>query len=135
MRGCVGALSRNTPLAATVAEMAYAAALKDGRFDPVAGHELASLQIEISVLSPLEPLVELSDLTIGRDGLLVSGLGCRGVLLPQVAEDLGWDAEMFAEQTCLKAGLPKDGFRRLGVRMFRFSAEVISEADVLPPGP
>jgi AmmeMemoRadiSam system protein A len=131
LRGCVGSVSASAPLVQVVAEMTHAAASRDLRFPPVSAGEIDELTIEVSVLSALEPLGDLSEVEIGKDGLLVSGLGHRGVLLPQVASEHGWDAETFAGHTCMKAGLPPDGFRQKGVEMFRFNAEVISEEDEL----
>lgn len=133
LRGCVGALSSTQPLAETVAEMAFAAATRDLRFTPVTPAELDHLLIEVSVLGPLEPVRDLSEVEIGRHGLLVKGHGHRGVLLPQVATEHGWDAETFAAQTCIKAGLSPDAYLRGEVELHRFEAEVILEAPLARP--
>lgn len=130
IRGCVGCMSAARPLAQVVSEMACAAALRDHRFPPMEASELDDVEIEISVLSPAEPVRSIDDVEIGRDGLLVVGAGRRGVLLPQVAEERGWDARTFAAHTCMKAGLPPDATERGSAELFRFHAEVFSERDV-----
>lgn len=122
-------MTADRPLPDVVWEMAGAAALRDPRFDAVRPDELDDLIIEISVLTPAEPIDSLDAVEIGRDGLLVVSGARRGVLLPQVASEHGWDASTFAEQTCLKASLDRDAWRREGVRLFKFSAEVFSEAN------
>jgi AmmeMemoRadiSam system protein A len=128
IRGCVGSMSSSRPLAEVVAEMAGAAALRDPRFRPVSKEELEDVDIEISVLDPPASCASFDDVEIGRDGLLVIGRGRRGVLLPQVAEERGWDAETFAEQTCTKAGLEPEDAHAADVQFYRFRAEVFSES-------
>jgi AmmeMemoRadiSam system protein A len=127
IRGCVGSMSSPRPLVEVVAEMAGAAAIHDPRFRPVEPEELDDVEIEISVLDAPRPIASLGDVEIGKDGLLVVGRGRRGVLLPQVAEERGWDVETFAEQTCTKAGLDPRDLHAQDVQVYRFSAEVFSE--------
>ena len=90
--------------------------------------ELPRLSIELSVLTPRELVDDLSAIEVGRDGLIVEQGKRRGLLLPQVATDHGWDRETFLAQTCVKAGLAE---RRLaaGRHVWRFSAEVFGERD------
>lgn len=126
LRGCVGMMSSDEPLLATVARMAVAAALEDGRFEPVAPGELDGLRIEISVLSPLEP-IRPEDVEVGRHGLVASRGGRRGVLLPQVPVEHGWDRETFLDHTCWKAGLPPGAWREGGVELRAFTACVFGE--------
>jgi AmmeMemoRadiSam system protein A len=126
LRGCVGLMRSEGPLLQTVSRMAVAAATQDSRFEPVAEAELDRLSIEISVLSPLEP-IRPEEVEVGRHGLLVGLGGRRGVLLPQVPGEHGWDRETFLAQTCRKAGLPEDSWRRPGVEILAFTAEVFSE--------
>lgn len=128
LRGCVGQMEASQPLVLTVAEMAVAAATRDGRFAPVAASELDSLRIEISVLSPLEP-IEPGDVELGRHGLLLRYGDSRGVLLPQVPAEHGWDREAFLAHTCEKAGLPPDTWKRPGVEIQGFTATVFGEDD------
>ena len=116
LRGCVGQMEAVEPLLETVAAMAVAAATRDGRFAPVSARELDSLRIEISVLSPLEP-IRPEDVEVGRHGLLLHYGDRRGVLLPQVPAEHGWDREAFLAHTCEKAGVPADTWKRPGVEL------------------
>ena len=125
LRGCVGYVIAAYPLYRTIAETAVAAAFYDTRFNPVTSSEAALLKIEISVLSPLFP-VGAEDVEIGRHGLVVSQGGRRGLLLPQVPVEHGWDRVMFLEQTCFKAGLPANAWRQ-GAMLEAFTAEVFAE--------
>ncbi len=98
------------------------------RFEPVTAGELVSLRIEISVLSPLEP-IRPSDVEVGRHGLLLRHGARRGVLLPQVPVEHGWHREAFLAHTCLKAGLPPDTWKRPDVELLGFTATVFGEDD------
>ena len=126
LRGCVGQLESSDPLVETVAEMAVAAATRDSRFDPVPADELASLRVEISVLSSLQP-IEPREVEVGRHGLLVRLGERRGVLLPQVPLEHAWDRESFLGHTCVKAGLPADAWRQPGIEISGFTATVFGE--------
>jgi AmmeMemoRadiSam system protein A len=125
LRGCVGYIFPVRPLYRTVADTAVSAALHDTRFPPVTGEEFPSLSIEISVLSLLRPIAP-EDVEIGRHGLLITYGSRRGLLLPQVPVEHGWDANMFLEQTCHKAGLPDDAWQH-GATIEAFTAEIFSE--------
>lgn len=127
LRGCVGYVFPTTPLYRAVAETACAAAFEDNRFDPVKLDEAPSLRIELSVLSPPRPILA-GAIEIGRHGLLVSASGVRGLLLPQVPVERGWDRVTFLEQTCRKAGLPLDAWQK-GAILEAFTAEVFGESD------
>jgi AmmeMemoRadiSam system protein A len=127
LRGCIGLLVAVKPLDETVREMARAAAVEDPRFTPVTMDELDKLQIEISVLSQMFAIAP-EDVVVGRHGLMVSYEGRRGILLPQVAPEWGWDRETFLAQTCRKAGLPMDQWRR-GAKLEAFTAEVFGEKE------
>ena len=111
-----------------IAAVAASAALDDPRFPPLQPADLDRLDVEVSVLGPLEPIDpgDPSALTIGRHGLVVEHDHRRGLLLPQVATEWGWDREQFLAQTCVKAGLPGDCWRR-GARVYRFAAEVFGD--------
>ncbi len=129
LRGCVGQVAAAHSLGETVAQCALSAALHDPRFRPVSAEEIEGLEIEISVLSDLEPVAP-QDVVVGRHGLLVSREGWRGLLLPQVAIEHGWTRERFLEETCLKAGLEPEAWRDPATRIEAFTAEVFSEADL-----
>jgi AmmeMemoRadiSam system protein A len=126
LRGCVGMMQSDRPLLETVARMAVASATEDGRFEPVTEAELAGLRIEISALGPLRP-IRPEQVEVGRHGLLISHAGRRGVLLPQVPVEHGWDRESFLAHTCRKAGLPPDTWGKAGVELLGFTAAVFSE--------
>jgi AmmeMemoRadiSam system protein A len=125
LRGCVGYVYPVKPLWRTVAETATAAAFNDTRFAPVTPEEAPRLKIEISVLSPLVPIAP-EDVEAGRHGLVVTLGSRRGLLLPQVATEYGWNARAFLEETCHKAGLPPDAWER-GAVIEAFTAEVFHE--------
>lgn len=133
LRGCVGTIRARTPLYQAVAEAAVSAALHDPRFPPLEADELPALEIEISVLSPMFPL-EPGQVKPGEHGLLISDGYYRGLLLPQVASEHGWSREQFLEETCLKAGLDREAWKR-GAKLEAFTAFVFSEANVREPEP
>jgi uncharacterized protein len=126
LRGCIGHVEADKPLAQTTAECAASAALLDPRFPPVTLFEVPEISIEISILSPLVD-VQPGDIRLGRHGLMISSGFRRGLLLPQVPAEWGWDREQFLEQTCLKAGLPPHAWER-GARIQAFTTLVIAEA-------
>ncbi|HYT75659.1 MAG TPA: AmmeMemoRadiSam system protein A [Vicinamibacterales bacterium] len=125
LRGCIGTLECRRPLAEEVARVAVSAAREDPRFAPLSPSELDGLDVEVSVLGPLEAIDprDPGAVVIGRHGLVVEQGRRRGLLLPQVATEWGWDCEMFLSQTCIKAGLPPDAWQR-GAVVYRFSAVV-----------
>ncbi len=126
LRGCIGTFISDKPLYKTVMEMAIAAATQDFRFPPVTLKELSLISIEISVLSPLKKINDVSEIEVGRHGIyIVKGFN-RGVLLPQVAVEYGWDREEFLEHTCLKAGLPPSAWKE-GADIYIFNAEIFSD--------
>jgi AmmeMemoRadiSam system protein B/AmmeMemoRadiSam system protein A len=124
LRGCIGLIRAARPLYQAVAEMALEAAFNDPRFSPLDKSEFGGLEIEISALSPLIRVQDVSEIQVGRDGLMVVLGGHSGLLLPQVATENGWDRIMLLEQTCLKAGLPKNSYKEKETQVYRFTAEV-----------
>ena len=127
LRGCVGYPTALLPLHRTVMETARAAAFDDPRFVPVTLAEAPELLVSISVLSPLCPI--LADaIEVGRHGLLITDGVRRGLLLPQVPVEQGWDRVTFLEQTCRKASLPLDAWRSAQVKIEAFTAEVFADA-------
>jgi len=125
LRGCIGYTEAVAPLFKVVQECAVAAATEDPRFPPVSPVELPSLRVEISVLTPLFP-IRPEEVDVGRHGLMVAQGRMRGLLLPQVPVELGWDRETFLDQTCVKAGLPPSAWRH-GATLQGFTAEVFGE--------
>ncbi len=132
LRGCVGYALPIAPLYRAVAETARAAAFDDSRFLPVTLEEASQLEVSLSVLSRLVSILPEA-VEVGRHGLLISDGARRGLLLPQVPVEYGWDRETFLEQTCRKAGLPLDAWRKTAT-IEAFTAEVFSDADVEVPG-
>ena len=126
LRGCIGTFAETDPLFRTVQQMAISAATRDPRFDQLAPEEVPGIAIEISVLSSLTP-AKAEEVEVGKHGLHVSRGRLRGVLLPQVAIEHGWDRPTFLEQTCRKAGLPADAWQLPGTDIEVFTAQVFSE--------
>jgi AmmeMemoRadiSam system protein A len=128
LRGCLGTLECRQDLAHEVARCGADAASIDPRFEPVSRDELPRLTVEVSVLGPLVPLMPVAPegVVVGRDGLVVEQGHRRGLLLPQVATERSWTPEQFLRQTCVKAGLAPDAWRR-GAEVYRFEADVFGE--------
>lgn len=127
LRGCVGYAMPICPLFRAVGETARAAAFNDTRFWPVTRDEFPDLKISLSVLSPLST-IRAEEVEVGRHGLLITLGSRRGLLLPQVPVEHGWDRLTFLEQTCHKAGLPGDSWRSASLEAF--SAEVFGDESV-----
>jgi len=125
LRGCVGYVLPVSSVYRAVIDTARAAAFEDARFYPVTKDEARQLKIELSVLSPPAP-ISAEEVEVGRHGLLISMVGQRGLLLPQVPAERNWDRITFLEQTCRKAGLPPDAWQR-GAVIEAFTAEVFGE--------
>jgi uncharacterized protein len=137
LRGCIGQIGSARSLIEVVAHCAKSAALQDPRFEPVRADELGEIEIELSVLSPLEEITP-EQIEVGKHGLMVSSGLTRGVLLPQVATECHWNAGRFLEETCVKAGLERDAWRVPETKIHGFTAEVFSESDFRAeelPGP
>jgi AmmeMemoRadiSam system protein A len=124
LRGCIGMIRAAMPLYEVIADMAQAAAFEDPRFTPLNERELKNIEIEISVLSPLVRVESIEEIKVGRDGLMIHLEMHSGLLLPQVPTEHGWDRMTFLEQTCLKAGLPKNSYKDARAEIYRFSADI-----------
>jgi len=127
LRGCIGHIEADRSVVGVVLECAVAACSADPRFPPVTATELAGLEIEVSLLGPLEPIASPDDIEVGRHGLVVEQNGQRGLLLPQVATEWRWDRQTFLAHTCHKAGLRRDAWKQ-GAKLWRFEAEVFADA-------
>ncbi len=128
LRGCIGTIEAREPLLQNVANMARAAAREDFRFGPVHLTEVPELSIDISVLSLPRRVEDVGEIEVGVHGLIVERGNQRGLLLPQVPAEWGWDRDEFLSQTCVKAGLPPDAWRR-GADVYAFTAEVFGERE------
>lgn len=126
LRGCIGYPLPVKSLLETILEMAVAAATQDYRFAPLTLEELPRTKIEISVLTVPRPIKDTSEIEVGKHGIIVSKGLARGLLLPQVPLEYGWDRETFLRHGCLKAGLEEDEWKK-GARVEIFSAQVFSE--------
>ncbi|MDD5669953.1 MAG: AmmeMemoRadiSam system protein A [Candidatus Omnitrophica bacterium] len=128
LRGCIGNLIGSKALYLTIQEMALEAALRDPRFTPLKLNELNKIEIEISVLSPLEKVDSCEDIILSTHGVLIQKGMRSGVFLPQVAEETGWSKEEFLSCLCShKAGLPPDAWKDPSTEIYIFTAEVFSE--------
>ncbi|MFZ3073264.1 MAG: AmmeMemoRadiSam system protein A [Thermodesulfobacteriota bacterium] len=126
LRGCIGIFLSEGPLYETISEMAISAATKDDRFSPVTKEELTGIEIEISALTPLRKISDVKEIEVGRHGIYIIKGSKRGVLLPQVATEYGFDRETFLDQTCIKAGL-KPGSWKDGADIYIFEAEIFKD--------
>jgi len=124
LRGCIGLITAVKPLYLVVRDAAVSAALRDPRFRPVSTGELSQLQYEISVITPFHRVLDVRDIQVGRDGLFMIQGQYEGILLPQVPTEQGWDRKTFLEETCLKAGLPRQAWQDDTTDIFAFSALV-----------
>jgi hypothetical protein len=126
LRGCIGNFVSDQPLYQLVQEMAVSAATRDPRFYPMKSADLADFSLDISVLSPLEKAASVDEIKVGVHGIYIVKGSYRGVLLPQVATEYGWNREQFLQHTCTKAGLPQDAWQG-ECEIYIFSAQVFGE--------
>jgi uncharacterized protein (TIGR00296 family) len=133
LRGCIGFPHPTTPLTQAVIESAISSASQDPRFSPMKTEELDEVVFEVSVLTPPEhvkvenPQDYCSQIKVGRDGLIIESTYCKGLLLPQVPVELGWDEETFLCECCVKAGLPPDSWLLKDTKVYRFEAIIFEE--------
>ena len=135
LRGCIGLPYPVKPLADAIVEAAVSAALEDPRFPPVSRSELADIDLEVTVLTLPQPLDCAPEerpgcVEVGRHGLIVSGLGRGGLLLPQVPTEYGWTGREFLDQTCVKAGLPPGCWKRRDITVLTFEGQIFDEKAV-----
>ncbi len=130
LRGCIGHVVASQPLEATVRDSAIAAAFRDPRFAPVTLSELDDITVEISVLSPLRTVSSPQEVEPGKHGVMLSGSGRSGLLLPQVATEQNWDRETFLTHCCYKAGLSGDCWQHPETEIQVFTATVCTETEL-----
>jgi AmmeMemoRadiSam system protein A len=126
LRGCIGNFVSDNQLFLLIQEMAISAATRDPRFYPMKTPDLADFKLNISVLSPLKKIDTVEEIVVGKHGIYIIKNSNRGVLLPQVAKEYGWDRETFLKHTCLKAGLPENAWQK-DCEIYIFSAQVFGE--------
>lgn len=133
MRGCIGYPYPTHILIKALIDSAINAAINDPRFFPIDQKELTNLVFEISILTPPviievdNPLDYPRHIIIGQDGLIVEKGPSKGLLLPQVPIEWGWDEEEFISQCCLKAGLHPDSWRDQDTKIYKFNAIIFEE--------
>ena len=130
LRGCIGYIEGVKSIPETVKDMASASAFSDPRFSSLTPDEYKKIDIEISILSPVEKVNDLNEIVVGRDGLIISRGFSRGLLLPQVPVEQGWDRDTFLSHLCYKAGLPADSWSKPDIVIEKFSAQVFSENEL-----
>jgi AmmeMemoRadiSam system protein B/AmmeMemoRadiSam system protein A len=130
LRGCIGYVEAVKPLYEAVSDMAVAASTEDPRFPPVGAEELDNIDIEITVLSPLQPLPNPDSVVVGKHGLVIRKGYRSGLLLPQVPVEQGWNREQFLANTCLKAGLPPNAYKEKDAQLFCFTGQVFGEKEL-----
>jgi AmmeMemoRadiSam system protein A len=127
LRGCLGRLQSEWTLARVVVHLSAIVGDSDRRFEPVTARDLPELTLEISVLTPEREIHAVDEIEIGRHGLAIEQGSRRGLLLPHVAVEHGWDRQRLVEQACAKAGVAPDAWHR-DARMFVFEAQTFGEA-------
>jgi len=130
LRGCIGHMEARAPLYLTIRDMAIAAAARDPRFEPVTLGEMDAIDIEISVLTPMERIEDYNMIEPGKHGVMVMRGLRSGVYLPQVAVETGWDRDQFMTSLCAhKAGIPANAWKTGDCDIYIFTAEVFGEKD------
>ena len=128
LRGCIGYIVSDMPLYQTVIDAAISAATRDPRFQPLEANELDEVTLEISVLSPPKVVTNVEEIEVGKHGIIITQGFNRGLLLPQVATEQGWDRDTFLQHTCFKAGLPPNAWEKEAT-IEVFSAQVFGEEE------
>jgi len=126
LRGCIGVIEAREPLGKAIVHCATSAALEDPRFNPMRSEEIEDMDVEVSLLSPLQR-IRPEEIEIGKHGLLVEQGFQRGLLLPQVATEYGLDRDQFLRETCHKAGLPGEAWKAPDTRIYGFTCEIMGE--------
>jgi uncharacterized protein (TIGR00296 family) len=135
LRGCIGYPLPHSPLVEATMDSAISAATRDPRFSPMAKAELPNVVFEVSVLSrpallkAARPVEYPKLIKVARDGLVVERGYHKGLLLPQVPVEWGWDEVTFLSECCVKAGLPPDSWLSTDVKIYTFTAQVFSETN------
>ena len=130
LRGCIGFPYAKQPLYEAVIEAAKSAAFDDLRFDRLKVDELKKIEIEISIMSPMEEVKDTKEIMIGRDGLMCNYLGYSGLLLPQVATENKMNRLQFLEALANKAGLPKNTWENKNFKLWKFTCQIFKEKSI-----
>ncbi len=128
LRGCIGRFDANDPLYKVVQQMTIASATQDTRFTPVKQNEISDIEIEISVLSPMQKIDSVAQIKLGIDGIYIKKGNNTGTFLPQVANETGWTLEEFLGHCSRdKAGLGWDGWK--DAEIYTYQAIVFNEKE------
>lgn len=133
LRGCIGYPQPLLPLAEATITSAINSATRDPRFPPMSKDELTRVVVEVSILTPPElisvetPKDYVTKVEVGKDGLIVERGVFKGLLLPQVPIEWGWNAEEFLANCCMKAGLYPDAWLTEGTKIYKFQAIIFHE--------
>ena len=130
LRGCIGNISPTEPLGELVKMIARQTAFDDPRFPPLSESELKLVSFEITVLGEMKLIEDTNELEVGRHGIMLKKGFYQGLLLPQVAVEMGWNRRQFLDGVCRKAGLPPGSWREKDVQIFLFTADYFGEAEV-----
>lgn len=132
LRGCIGYVYPVKEFSSLLVDSAVSSATRDPRFDPLSEEELGEIEIEVSVLSEPRKVDSISEVEVGKHGLIVRKGYNQGLLLPQVAVEHNWDKLTFLQYTCIKAGLHPTAYREEDTEIFVFTADVFSESELEP---
>ena len=127
LRGCIGSTNASDPLGETIIHCAISAAFRDPRFPPLTEIEYAGISLEISVLSAFQRMEDPVEVIAGLHGVMITHRMRRGLLLPQVATEYGWDRDTFLMYACRKAGLADDAWKDPSTIIETFTAEIFGE--------
>jgi MEMO1 family protein len=130
LRGCIGTIIGVEPLWEAVRNNALKAAFRDPRFYPLKKKELKAVDMEISVMTPLQQIQDYKTIRLGTDGVIIRKNGRQSVFLPQVATETGWNLDQFLGRLCRKAGLSGNEYQKEGMEFFIFQALVFGEHDI-----
>jgi len=133
LRGCIGMLRYDVPLWVNVRDSAAAAARDDYRFMPVRADEVPLLSLEVSVLEPPRRIADASEFVAGKHGIMVERGMCRGLLLPQVAGEMGWDERQMLSAVCRKADLPASAWAEPSAHLYVFEAFCFGDDETQVP--
>jgi len=134
LRGCIGIPLPVMPLQEAIIDAAKSST-RDPRFPPLSEDEIPNIVIEVTILTKPEiikaakPQDYVDSIKIGRDGLIVEQGFYKGLLLPQVPVEQGWDKEEFLSHTCMKAGLLPDAWFDKHIKLFKFSGQIFTEIE------
>jgi len=128
LRSCIGQVQALQPLYEAVMGRAIAAAVADPRFPPLQLSELPHITIEISILTPLQPLADWQQIELGRDGIMIRKGEHEAIFLPEVATELKCSRAEFWRQLCLKAGLHPEAYKEKDAELFVFTTQAFAEA-------